>query len=188
MISHIAITGGIGAGKSYVCRLLEKRGIRIYDCDANAKRLMNDSVCLRQKLTDLIGPDAYLDGRLNKAVVARFLLASESNKIAINSIVHPAVIEDFYSSGLQWMESAILFEAHLQHTVDYIVCVTAPKEIRVRRVMERDGITAEKACEWIDCQMPQEKVAEMCDAVVLNDGMASLDMQIDSLLDGLSRI
>ncbi|MBO5205199.1 MAG: dephospho-CoA kinase, partial [Prevotella sp.] len=92
----VAITGGIGSGKSYVCRMLAEQGIEVYDCDHAAKVLMNSSAALRQQLTQLIGYNAYLpDGRLNKAVVAQFLLKSDANKTAINNVVHPAVAADF---------------------------------------------------------------------------------------------
>ena len=108
----IAITGGIGSGKSYVCQLLTQHGISIYDCDSAAKRLMRTSPVLRQQLTKLIGPDTYdAEGQLNKAEVARFLLLSEQNAQAINAIVHPAVAQDFKESGYQWMECAILYES-----------------------------------------------------------------------------
>ena len=124
-MKRIAVTGGIGSGKSYVCHLLEQRGISIYDCDAAAKRLMRTSSVLRHQLTSLIGPNAYVRAqgskvmgeddtldvyKLNKAAVAQFLLASEENAKAIDDIVHPAVAEDFLLSGLSWLESAILFQ------------------------------------------------------------------------------
>src|SRR5574344_2172893 len=97
------ITGGIGAGKSYVCRRLEQHGIRIYDCDSEAKRLLHTSTALKAALTLLIGKEAYhTDGTLNKTAVTSFLLISEENKQRINAIVHPAVIKDFYQSGQQW--------------------------------------------------------------------------------------
>lgn len=178
----IAITGGIGSGKSYVCRLLAQRGIQIYDCDAGAKRLMHSSEDLKKQLTELIGPDTYQDGKLNKVVVAQFLLASEGNKQAINHIVHPAVIKDFYSSGMDWMECAILYDAHLEDTVDRVVCVTAPQSVRTERIMQRDGITREKATEWINAQISQDEAESRADYVIINDGITSLDEQIDALL------
>ena len=104
----VAITGGIGSGKSYVCRIIGERGIDIYDCDSAAKRLMRNSDNLKRSLTSLIGPEAYIDGRLNKAAVADFIMQSESNVKAVNAIVHPAVADDLLASGLTWFESAIL--------------------------------------------------------------------------------
>lgn len=171
-----AITGGIGSGKSYVCHLLKQHGIEVYDCDAGAKRLMATDTTLQQRLTELIGPDTYVDGRLNKPRVAQFLLASEENKQAINRIVHPAVIADFYASGMDWMESAILYEAHLEDKVDRVVCVVAPEEVRIERIMQRDGITRERALEWIRSQMPQEEMAERADYVICNDGIQPIDI------------
>ena len=100
----IGITGGIGSGKSYVCKKLEARGIQVYDCDSAAKRLIRTSPEIHERLTALIGPEAYdSKGSLNKGAVAKFLLASEENAKAIDAIVHPAVFRDFEESGLQWM-------------------------------------------------------------------------------------
>ena len=99
----IAITGGIGSGKSYVCRLLADRGITVYDCDAAAKRLMHTSEALQHSLRQLVGADVYDGTQLQKAVLASYILASEANKQAVNDIVHPAVAADFESSGLTWL-------------------------------------------------------------------------------------
>ena len=91
----IGIAGGIGSGKSYVCALIRQRGFEVYDCDSAAKRLIRTDPDIRAQLTALIGPDAYTaESQLNKAVVARFLLASDANAAAIDAIVHPAVFRD----------------------------------------------------------------------------------------------
>ncbi len=180
---HFCITGGIGTGKSYVCRLMKEHyGIDIYDCDDAAKRLMTTSRYIITELKKLIGEEAYIDGKLNKAVVAQFLLASEKNKQAINNIVHPAVIRDFHNSEYTWMESAILYEAHLEDTVDAVIAVTAPREVRINRIIERDGITREKATEWMDKQMKQEIIAEQADFIINNDGQCLLLPQISDML------
>lgn len=184
---HYCITGGIGTGKSYVCRLLAKRGIDVYDCDKGAKLLMNTSDDIRASLTALIGEDAYKDGRLNKSVVANFLLASENNKLAINRIVHPAVVEDFYSSGLTWMESAIIYEANLEKYVDKVVAVVAPREVRIDRIMQRDGLSHERAAAWVDNQMKQEDIVERADYVIVNDGVQALDEQVTSILNDIDK-
>lgn len=228
-----AITGGIGSGKSYVCNLLAERGINIYDCDAAAKRLMATSTLLRQQLTELIGPDTYLnnepsaghnmqqlhgmkvesewwmvdsgrwkenrersneEGRrlkdegtqqlfvLNKAAVAQFLLASEDNARAIDAIVHPAVAADFRHSGLQWMECAILYESGFDSLVDRVIVVTAPEEVRLKRIMHRDSISESKAREWIARQWPQEEVRRRADFEIVNDGKTPLLPQIEKIL------
>lgn len=180
------ITGGIGSGKSYVARRLSARyGIEVYDCDSAAKRLMRSSPTLRRKLTRLIGPDTYTEGQLNKAAVARFLLASEENKQALNAIVHPAVFRDFEQSGLLWMESAIIFESGINRLVDRVIVVTAPEEIRLQRVMERDGISREKAMEWMQRQWPQDKVRSLSDYEIVNDGLADIDQQIETFFNSL---
>ena len=183
---RIAITGGIGSGKSYVCRLLQERGISIYDCDAAAKRLMRSSDLLRQQLTDLIGADAYVDGRLNKAAVAQFLLASEEHAAAIDRIVHPAVASDFLKSGMQWMECAILYESGFDRLVDKVIVVTAPEEVRLQRIIRRDGIPREKARQWIARQWPQQEVARRADYNIVNDGRLPLQPQIENIIGSLS--
>jgi dephospho-CoA kinase len=191
------ITGGIGSGKSYVCRLLQKRGYEVYDCDSAAKRLIRTSPEIRRDLTDLIGSDTYFEeggGRkdkkyiLNKKAVAEFLLASEENAHAIDRIVHPAVFQDFIESGMEWMESAIIFESGIYRLVDRIIVVTAPEEVRIQRVMQRDGISREKVLEWMGRQLPQDIVRERADYEIINDGEADLDRQLDSLLEIINKV
>lgn len=212
-IRHIAITGGIGSGKSYVCRLMEKRGISVYDCDDAAKRLMRTSPTLRRQLTKLIGPEAYLPHEthetsqpnkpieahwphnpqkpqsLNKAAVARFLLASPENAQAIENIVHPAVAADFLKSGLQWLESAILFQSGFDRRVhfDAIVCVTAPEEVRISRIMQRDNISEEKARQWLNSQWPQEEILSRSDYEIINNGQQPLLPQIEKIIETCNR-
>lgn len=180
-----AITGGIGSGKSYVCRILESRGISVYDCDAAAKRLMRTSEKLQQELRQLVGQEVYTsDGQLQKRVLADFLLASEANKLALNDVIHPAVAEDFLSSGMTWLESAILFESGFDRRIrfDRVVCVSAPRDVRIQRIMRRDNISAAKAAEWIDTQMAQEEVERRSHFVIVNDGKSDIEQQIDNML------
>lgn len=207
-----AITGGIGSGKSFVCRLLREHGISVYDCDSHAKRLMVESARLRRQLTELIGPDAYSSAHqptpegeaatakapssegggetpaptLNKAVVARFLMSSPEKAHALEAIVHPAVIDDYLRSGIEWVESAILFESGLNNYVDRVVVVTAPEEVRISRIMERDGITREKALEWIRRQLPQDELIARADHVIVNDGKTPLLPQLRIFLPASS--
>lgn len=182
----VAVTGGIGSGKSYVCRLIERRGIHVYDCDSAAKRIMASSDEIKVALCRVVGDDVLPEGRIDKAVLASYLLKSEKNAQQINRIVHPAVAEDFISSGYSWMECAILFSSGFDKLVDKVVCVTAPLEVRVDRIVRRDNISRDNALEWIGRQMPQEEVKTLSDYEIVNDGVMDVDIQIDKILASIS--
>lgn len=182
----VAVTGGIGSGKSYVCRLIERRGIHVYDCDSAAKRIMASSDEIKAALCRVVGDDVLSEGRIDKAVLASYLLKSEKNAQQINRIVHPAVAEDFISSGYSWMECAILFSSGFDKLVDKVVCVMAPLEVRVDRIVRRDNISRDNALEWIGRQMPQEKVKTLSDYEIVNDGVLDVDIQIDKILASIS--
>lgn len=185
---RIAITGGIGSGKSYVCERLRKRGIEVYDCDSAAKRLIRSSAEIRHAIIERIGPSAYTaNGSLNKAAVAEFLLASEANAKAIDGIVHPAVARDFDGSGKEWMECAILYESGFDRLVDKVIVVTAPEDTRIDRITARDGITPAKAREWLRRQWPQEEVKRRADYEIINDGNHDVDAQINEITNKLQQ-
>lgn len=183
-MTKIAITGGIGSGKSYVCQRLAQRGIHVYDCDAGAKHLMRTSTELQAALRRLVGPAVYQDDVLQKRVLAEFLLSSEANKQAINDIVHPAVARDFERSGMDWLESAIYYESGFfaRVHINIVVAVTAPPDVRISRIVARDHISQEKAREWIAAQMPQEEIKVRADYEIINDGHTDIDEQLAMLL------
>ena len=184
----IGIAGGIGSGKSYICQRLQQRGYEVYDCDSAAKRLIRTSPEIRERLTRSIGPKTYTpDGQLNKAVVSQFLLASADNQKAINDIVHPAVFHDFEESGMKWMESAIMYESGIYKLVDRVIVITAPLEVRIRRVMQRDHISRKKALEWIKRQLPQEEVVSRADFELINDGKADIEQQLNQIIEQCNR-
>lgn len=180
----IAITGGIGSGKSFVCKELNRHGIEVYDCDAAAKRLMREDEALQHSLMRLVGDDVYVGHVLQKPILAKYLLASEVHKQAVNDIVHPAVARDFEQSGVDWLESAILFDSGFIHRThfDFVVCVSAPIEVRVARVMQRDHISREKTLEWIEAQLPQEQIIHQSDFEIRNDGQSDIANQVSSLI------
>ncbi len=186
---HIALTGGIGSGKSYVCRLLKDCGIDVYDCDAAAKRLIYTSHELQTELSTAVGCDLFEGGKLNKAALSKFIVASDANAELIDSIVHPAVAEDFKRSGYEWLESAILFESKFNERVDFdfVVCVTAPLEVRIKRVMQRDSLTRERALEWITRQMSQKEKVARADFEIVNDGERDIVCQISELIDKVNK-
>lgn len=180
----VALTGGIGSGKSFVAERLSKRAIQVYDCDAAAKRLMRSSASLRQQLTSLVGPELYRDGKLQKRLLAQYILKSEQNKQQVNNVVHPAVAEDFMASGLEWFESAILFESlfYKRVEIDFVVCVVAPESVRLQRICRRDNISAEQARSWISAQWSQDDMEAASDFTIVNDGVADVDQQIETII------
>lgn len=183
----VAITGGMGSGKSYVCKLLGELGIRVYDCDEAAKRLMRTSPELQHELQKLVGEDVYKNGVLQKSVLTAYLMQTDTNREAINNVVHPAVARDFEASDFDWLESAILFDSGFYRRVhfDRVVCVSAPLEVRISRIMHRDRLTREQALDWIHRQLPQEEVVERSDFEIINDGVADLKQQINRIIKQL---
>lgn len=178
----VAITGGIGSGKSYVCRLLSEQDIEVYDCDAAAKRLICTSEVLMAQLRQLVGTKLYINNVLNKQLLTHFLMESEAHARAVNSIVHPAVAEDFIASGATWMECAILYESGFDRLADCVVCVSAPLEKRIERVMLRDGISRADVLQWMNRQLPQEEVVKRADYNIVNDGQEDVRKQLNHLL------
>ena len=100
--------------------------------------------------------------------------------------MHPAVFRDFIESGLEWMESAIIYESGIHRLVDRVIVVTAPEELRIQRVMARDEISREKVLEWMSRQLPQEEVRQRADFEIVNDGLADLNQQLDDILKEIS--
>lgn len=191
MIS-IAITGGIGSGKSYVSSLLQEKGIPIYNADDEAKKLMHTDKDIRGDLVALLGPDVYRNGELNKPFLASYLFANSENAACINEIVHPRVKADFCrwlkkhaDKEVVGLECAILFEAGFEDTVDATVMVYAPENLRVERAMKRDGATETQIRARIAAQMDDEEKCRRADYIVYNDGRMPLDIQLSSLISQL---
>lgn len=174
----IGIAGGIGSGKSYVARRLAQRGIKVYDCDSAAKRIMRSEV-IQQQLQELIG------SKPDKQALTQYLLQSDDHARAINAIVHPAVFADFEQSGLEWLESGIMYESGANRYVDRVVVVTAPEEVRLQRIMQRDGISREQALQWLSRQWPQERVRQLAEFEIVNDGLTDIDKQLNNILEQL---
>lgn len=174
----VGIAGGIGSGKSYVARRLALRGIRVYDCDSAAKRIMR-SEAIQQQLQALIG------SKPDKQALTQYLLQSDDHARAINAIVHPAVFADFERSGLEWLESGIMYESGANRYVDRVVVVTAPEEVRLQRIMQRDAISRKQALQWLSRQWPQERVRQLADFEIVNDGLTDIDKQLNNILEQL---
>lgn len=183
----VGITGGIGAGKSYVSNMLRCMGYPVYDCDNAAKHIMTGDAEVCRSLIEVVGADAYTScGTVNKQAIAAFLFADEANAKKISAIVHPAVREDFLrwteDKDLCFMESAILFESGFDTLVDKCVLVTAPIEMRIQRTMQRDGHSEQDVLRRINAQLGEDTLRLKSDFIIDNDGTKDLSVQIEDLL------
>lgn len=186
----LGITGGIGSGKSFVCRLLEQRNIPVFYCDDEAKRLIRTDELLKQELTRLVGSDLYAaDGTLVKPVLAAFLCRGAESASKVDAVVHPRVREVFKEWAARQivpvaaMECALLFDAGFDDLVDQTVLVHVSDEIRLQRIIQRDHISEEAARHWMGLQLSEDERLQKSDFVINNDGHQPLEPQIDLLLD-----
>ena len=147
----LLVTGGIGAGKSAVSRMLIERGVPVYFSDDMAKSLYDRAASLRDSLRRLFGERVFRDGDVDRRALAELIFADEEKRRALEALVHPAVFRDFEAwkaerpdCALVAFESAILLDRGLpEGFADYVIYVDAPEELRLRRAMERDGSAAE---------------------------------------------
>lgn len=188
----IAITGGIGSGKSYVSHLLEAMNIPVYNADNESKRLTENNTNLRQELIALLGDEVYRGGELNKAFLASYLFSDQKHVQKINSIIHPHVRTDFYrwieeqeGCEIVGLESAILYEAGFENTVDAVIMVYAPLDLRIKRAMQRDNATEQQIRSRIIVQLDDEEKRLRADFTVINDGTESLISQLNQILEQL---
>lgn len=188
----IAVTGGIGSGKSYISHLLENMHIPVYNADNEAKRLTVFDAGIRGELIALLGEEVYKDGLLNKPLLASYLFSDPVHVLQINSIIHPRVRKDFTvwverqeKCEIVGMESAILYEAGFQDTVDAVIMVYAPVELRIQRAMYRDGASEEQVRARIAAQMDDEEKRRRADFTVVNDGVQLLIPQLNRIVEQL---
>ena len=191
----IAITGGIGSGKSVVSQLLRTMGFTVYDCDERAKWVMTHDEQLRSELCSLFGLDTYIyssDGtwELNKPYLSDMIFSSADALTRMNACVHPAVWRDMQHQLIVetrdrfFFESAILYESgfdQLSHP-DEVWTISAPLELRIHRAMLRDNATREKILSRIASQLPQEEKEQRADYTIVNDNAHSLIARVHELL------
>ena len=188
----LGLTGGIGSGKSYVCRLLDRRGIPIFDTDGEARKEMVGNSSIHLSLQALLSASPLLpDGSLNKPLISSYIQGGDEQTRQVNEIVHPFVRQRFrrwleaQHAPIVVMESALLFESHFDDEVTNTVCVTAPLELRLHRVMARDGKSREEALRWMSMQMPEDEKLRKADYVIINNQIEPLEPQVDNLLEVL---
>lgn len=186
----IGVTGGIGSGKSVVCRICALRGLPVYDCDSRAKQLMHSDYRLRKFLIQELGEDIYCeDGTLNRVLMSKHVFSGKDKAVRLQTEIHNTVRNDLKAMADAWdspvaiVESAIMHTAALDRVVDEIWLVQAPEELRISRVRSRSALSREEILRRISVQqkefdlLPGDKTY-----IINNDGTHPLLQQVGSLL------
>ncbi|GGD91512.1 dephospho-CoA kinase [Planktosalinus lacus] len=190
----IGLTGGIGSGKSTVANMFRKLGIAIYIADDEAKKIMHTPE-IKQKVISLLGEDAYLNNKLNRAYIASNVFKSKELLNSLNEIVHPAVAKDFkdwakvQKSDYVIKEAAILFENEGYKNCDFTILVTANKKLRLKRILKRDNTTVEDVIERMQNQWPDSEKVKLADFVITNnEGLSNLKRQVYQIHEKLMKL
>lgn len=190
----IGITGGIGSGKSTVCRVFSLLGVAVYDSDSQARRLMESDREVVRRIETLFGEGVYRDGMLDRKALSGKIFGDSSLREKLNAIVHPAVEADF----LRWAErqpgpyvleeAAILFESGAWRRMDAVVTVTAPDDVRIRRACLRDRCDEAAVRARMAAQIDERERIARADYVIRNDGREPVIARILELHEIFSRL
>ncbi len=191
-MKRVGITGNIGSGKSYVCKMFEKLGIPVFYSDDETKKLyLIPSV--KELIVNRFGEEVYFeDGTLNRKLLSYHLFKNEEAMKFIESVLYPALNQHFdewceqQTSPYVLYESAILFEKNYGKYFDKIIFVSAPEDIRLQRVMKRDDCTEENVRSRMRLQMSEETKISKADFVIYNDGDKALEPQVETINKQLS--
>ena len=187
-MTTIGLTGGIGSGKSFVAERFTAMGIPCYNCDERAK-LLYDTDSIKRLVTERYGVEAYTDGKINRKFLADRIFADKAELEWIESVIHPAVRADFeawrnrQTTETVVVESAILFDGGLQDLCSTIVAVVAPLDVRIARVIQRDGATQEHVKLRIANQRDDAYFRTHANYIIVNDGAADIDGEINKIIE-----
>jgi dephospho-CoA kinase len=187
----VGLTGGIGSGKSTVAQIFEVLGIPVFYADTETRKMMNDDEELKQLILKNFGVDSYKDGSLNRS----YIVFNDPEKLELlNSLTHPAIKRN----GELWMqqqttpyaihEAALIFEAGVSERLDYVIGVTAPQSLRIKRVMDRDNVTRDEVLKRISRQIEEDIKMKLCDFVIDNDEQQLLLPQVLELHEELIKL
>ena len=191
----IGLTGGIGSGKSAIREAFASLGVPAYDCDTRAKELYFENAALAARVVQLLGEGVLSDsGRLDKQKMAAVLFADRSLLAQLEAIVHPAVADDFMAwaaykpSGIVILESAILLEKpFFDKFADFIIAVSAPEDVRIERVMNRDGLSREQVARRLAAQWTDSRREALADMTIYTDDSTPVLPKIIELIDNLKK-
>ena len=173
-MKKIAITGGIGSGKTYISNMFSKLGISTYNSDKQAKKIINSNIDVRDDLINNFGKDCFVNGIFNKKYISTLIFNDKNNLKLINSIVHTFVHDDYFNwlliqkSAYTIYESAIIYENGVEHNFDKIIGVISPRNLRNTRLSHR-GMDNLSIRNIIGNQISDSTIANLCDFVIYND-------------------
>lgn len=184
----IGLTGGIGSGKTTIATHIQKLGVPVYIADIEAKKIM-DSAGIVSKITAVFGEDLLENGKINKQKLSEIVFKQPEKLQILNAIIHPEVAQHFK----KWVkknkkhpilikEAAILFESGSYKDCTQIILVTAPKEIRIQRVMQRDGLSRADIEKRMNNQWSEEKKQELSDFVIVNQDLQEAQQAAENII------
>ena len=182
---RLGVTGGIGSGKTSVCRVFNVLGIPVFSADAEARKIMDSDVTIKNQINSIADRDLYISGSLDRIELASLIFNNSVLLERVNSIVHPVVFEYFkewelvQNSPYVIMEAAILFESGASKLVDKIATVVAPIRERMNRILNRNNLSREQVMERMRNQMDDDSRIKLSDFVIHN---SERDMIIPSIL------
>lgn len=195
MSLRIGVTGGIGSGKSLVCKVLEALGYPVFYSDYIARTIIDTDPEIKEQVKALFGSNIYANGKLNRKRVAEIVFANDTLLNELNSIIHPAVARSFEQwclqntkSELVFKESAILFETGIFRELHKTILVTAPEELRIKRVVERDGVSESEVRARMAKQMPEVQKKKLADFIIDNSSNQLVLPQILNIVQILTLI
>lgn len=192
-VKIIGITGGIGSGKSTVSKFIEEAGFPVYYSDVRAKTIVNDDAELQQKIKELLGENSYDEnGFYNRRYVGEIIFKDDQLRLQLNALIHPAVKINFENwiseqkTPFIFKETALLFELKLNESCYKSILVTADDNIRIKRVMDRDGKTYREVEAVMNKQMPEKDKIKIADFVIFNnDGLEELKIKTNQFISEL---
>jgi len=183
----VGLTGGIGSGKTTVAKMFSKLGVPVYIADVEAKKLTNSSKVIHRKLIKLLGEEAYSGESLNRAFVAEKIFNDKGLLKSVNEIIHPKVAAHFKKwaskqhTSYVIKEAAILFENGSYKECDTVILVTAPKPIRIERILARDKISKAEIEQRMDNQWSDEDKIQLADIVINNIDLEATKKRVEEV-------
>ena len=190
-MKRIGLTGNIGSGKTTVASCFEILGVAVFNADKQAKLLMNTDVNLKQSLITEFGKEVYLNNELNRKYLSNLVFNDDLVLKRLNALVHPVVQDAFekwsilQSGAYVIKEAAILFESKTHQSLDAIICISCPEEIRLKRILKRDDLSEKEVRQKMSHQWAEEKKISLSDYVISNDNSSLVMPQILSVNSAL---